>query len=78
MEPRDPIAPGEENFVLDTSLDEVYFALQLLESNRQLSLANRMEDWTSLGQYKWKPEFDIVIQESRQNSRKSTWFPRQR
>ena len=31
--------------ILDTSLDEVYFALQLLESNRQLSLANRMEDW---------------------------------
>ena len=39
----------------DTSLDEVYFALQLLESNRQLSLANRIEDWTSLGQYNWKP-----------------------
>ena len=61
MEPQDPVAPGEENLVLDTSLDEVYFALHLLESNRQLSLANRMEDWTSLGQYKWKPEFDIVI-----------------
>ena len=28
---------------------EVYFALQLLERNRQLSLANRIEDWTSLG-----------------------------
>ena len=36
---------GEENSVLDTSLDEVYFALQLLERNRQLSLANRIEDW---------------------------------
>ena len=38
------------------SLDEVYFALQLLESNRQLYLANRMEDWASLGQYNWKPD----------------------
>ena len=43
MEPRDPVAPGEEILVLETSLDEVYFALQLLESNRQLSLANRMK-----------------------------------
>ena len=48
MQPRVPVAPGEENSVLDGSLDEVYFALQLLESNRQLSLANRIEDWTSL------------------------------
>ena len=50
MQPRIPVTPGEENSVLDTSLDEVYFALQLLERNRQLSLANRIEDWTSLGQ----------------------------
>ena len=78
MQPRVPVAPGEENSVLDTSLDEVYFALQLLERNRQLSLANRIEDWTSLGQYNWKPEFDIVTRESRRNSRKSTWFPHQR
>ena len=78
MQPRVPVTPGEENSVLDTSLDEVYFALQLLESNRQLSLANRIEDWTSLGQYNWKPEFDIVTRESRRNSRKSTWFPHQR
>ena len=78
VRPRVPVAPGEENSVLDTSLDEVYFALQLLESNRQLSLANRIEDWTSLGQYNWKPEFDIVTRESRRNSRKSTWFPHQR
>ena len=49
--PEIPAFPGEENSVLDTSLDEVCFALQLLESNRQLSLANRIEDWTSLGQY---------------------------
>ena len=32
MQPRVPVAPREENSVLDTSLDEVYFALQLLES----------------------------------------------
>ena len=63
-----PVAPGVEHFVLDTSLDEVYFALQLLERNRQLSLANRIEDWTSLGQYNWKPEFDIVTRESSSSS----------
>ena len=40
-DPEIRVAPVEENSVLDTSLDEVYFALQLLESNRQLSLANR-------------------------------------
>ena len=26
--PEMPVAPGEEHYVLDTSLDEVYFALQ--------------------------------------------------
>ena len=31
----------------------------------------------SLGQYNWKPEFDIVTRESCRNSRKSTWFPHQ-
>ena len=76
MQPRVPVAPGEENSVLDTSLDEVYFALQLLESNRQLSLANRMEDWTSLGQHKRKPEFPVVTRESRRSLRKTTWLPR--
>ena len=78
MQPRVPVAPGEENSVLDTSLDEVYFALQLLESNRQLSLANRMEDWTSLGQHKRKPEFPVVTRESRRSLRKTTWLPRHR
>ena len=37
---------------MDTNLDELYFALQWLKSNLQLSLATRMEDWTSLGQHK--------------------------
>ena len=32
-----------------TSLDEVSLALQWLERNPQLSLANRMEDWASQG-----------------------------
>ena len=27
-EPEIPVAPGVEHYVLDTSLDEVYFALQ--------------------------------------------------
>ena len=27
--PEIPVAPGEEHYVLDKSLDEVYFALQL-------------------------------------------------
>ena len=34
-----------------------------------------MEDWTSLGQHKRKPEFPIVTRESRRNSRKTTWLP---
>ena len=76
--PKIPVAPGVEHYVLDTSLDEVYFALQLLESNRQLSLANRMEDWTSLGQHKRKPEFPVVTRESRRSLRKTTWLPRHR
>ena len=31
--PEIPAFPGEEHYVLDTSLDEVYLALQCLESN---------------------------------------------
>ena len=31
-----------------------------------------MEDWTSLGQHKRKPEFPIITRESRRNSRKTT------
>ena len=50
--------------------------MQLLESNPQLSFATRMEDWTSLGQHKRLPEFPVVTQESRHNSRKTTSFPR--
>ena len=46
-----------------------------LESNPQLSLTTRMEDWTSLGQHKRKPEFPVVKQESCGTSRKTTWFP---
>ena len=76
--PEIPVTHGEEYSVLDTSLDEVYFALQLLESNRQLSLANRMEDWTSLGQHKRKPEFPVVTRESYRSSRQTTWLPRHR
>ena len=41
----------------------------------QLSLATRMEYWTSLGQHKRKPEFPVVIREFHLNLRKTTWFP---
>ena len=41
----------------------------------QLSLATRMEEWTSLGQHKRKPEFPVVSQQSHRNSKKTTWFP---
>ena len=58
-----PVAPGVEHFVLDTSLDEVYFALQWLESNLHLSLTIWMEDWASHGQHMRKSEFPIVIRE---------------
>ena len=37
-----------------------------------------MEDWTSLGQHKRKPEFPIITRESRRNSRTTTWLPRHR
>src|SRR5574337_18123 len=37
-----------------------------------------MEDWTCLGQHKRQPEFPVVTQESRRNSRKTTWLPRHR
>src|SRR5574340_1472594 len=37
-----------------------------------------MEDWTCLGQQKRQPEFRVVTRESRRNSRKTTWLPRQR
>ena len=53
-------------------------ALQSLESNAQLSVATRVEDWTCLGQHKRHPEFPVVTRESRRNSRKTTWFPRHR
>ena len=33
--------------------------------------AARMEDWTSLGQHKRKPEFPFVTRESHRNSRKT-------
>ena len=41
----------------------------------QLSLPTRMEEWTSLGQHKRKPEFPVVRQQSHRNSKKTTWFP---
>ena len=63
MQPRVPVAPGVEHYVLDTSLDEVYFALQWLESNLHLSLTIWMEDWTSHVQHKRKSKFPIVIRE---------------
>ena len=50
MQPRVPVAPGEENSVLDTSLDEVYFALQLLGQlthgvmNKELKYCKNPED----------------------------------
>ena len=53
------------------------FVLHWLKCNPQLSLATRMEDWTSLGQHKRKPVFPVVTQESCCNSRKNTWVPRQ-
>ena len=49
-----------------------------LERNPQLSLATRMDDWTSLAQHKRKPEILVVTRESRRNSRKTTWLPRHR
>src|SRR5574337_638185 len=49
-----------------------------LQSNPQLSFETRMEHWTSLGQQKRHPEFPVVTRESRDNSRKTTWFPRHR
>ena len=57
--PEIPVAPGEEHYVLDKSLDEVYFALQWLEGNTDLSLAIRMEDWSSLGQHKGSLNFPL-------------------
>ena len=38
----------------------------------QLSLETRMEDWTSLGQHKRKPEFPVVTRESLRTLRKTT------
>ena len=49
------VFPGEEHYVLDTRLDEVSLALQLLERNPQLSLASRLEGWVTLGRHKRKP-----------------------
>ena len=43
-------------------------------AGRFFTLATQMEDWTSLGQQKRKPEFPVVTQESHHNSRKTTWF----
>ena len=37
--------------------------------------AERQQGGTSLGQQKRKPEFPVVTQESRHNSRKTTSFP---
>ena len=45
-------------------------------SSKELAL--RIQALLKLGQYNWKPEFDIVTRESHRNSRKSTWFPHQR
>ena len=42
-----------------------------MEPNPQLSLATRMEEWTSLGQQKRKPEFPVVSQQSHRNSKKN-------
>ena len=60
--------PEIEKICMDKILDEVYFALQWLESNTHLSLAIRMEDWSSLGQHKRKSEFPVVTRESHRNS----------
>ena len=49
------VFPGEEHYVLDTRLDEVSLALQLLERTPQLSLATRIEDWPTQGRHKRKP-----------------------
>ena len=38
------------------------------EGNTHLSLAIRMEDWSSLGQHKRKSEFPVVTRESHRNS----------
>src|SRR5574340_924939 len=78
MQPRDPGRPWRGSSASGHKPRGGLFALQSLESNPQLSFATRMEDWTSLGQHKWQPECPVVTRESRRNSRKATWFPRQR
>ena len=42
-----------------------------LESNPPLSLTTRMEDWTSLGQHKRKPEFPLLLENPAANREKA-------
>src|SRR5574341_257062 len=78
MQPRDSCRPWRGTLASGHKPRLGLLALQSLERNPQLSFATRMEDWTSLGQHKRHPEFPDVTQESRRNSRKTTWLPRHR
>src|SRR5574337_1112254 len=77
MQPRDPCRPWRGTLASGHKPRRGLLALQSLESNAQLSFATRVEDWTCLGQHKRHPEFPVVTRESRRNSRKTTWLPRQ-
>ena len=77
MQPEIPVAPGEEHWLLDTSLDEVYWPCS--HSRAMPSFPSQLEWKIGLAwANKRQPEFPVVTRESRRNSRKTTWLPRHR